>query len=207
MERNKHVIFVPFWIAGMLERNNLPLSTVLDYRKMSKFLSPQEQANMLLFQDFNPFEQKVEDGRCIPTYGESFESNDTSITERRSFYPLGKAWRDNVKDSSDANDKRLLSQLETMDGLSWNTATKDEVKMRFDPANGGRVAHNHPFITYDVEREFVLVVVYPAYFECANFTDNVMALCKAVLKVLYVYNTYASGCKTPYFRKYLEKLA
>lgn len=207
MERHKEIIYLPFWIAGMLERNNLPLSTILDYRKMSEFLSPQEQANVLLFQDFNPFEQQVEEGRAIPTYGEVILAGDTSITERPCIYPLGKAWRDNVKDSSDANDKRLLAQLDTMDALSWNSATKDEVKMRFNPANAGRVAHNHPFITYDVEREFVIVVVYPAYFEVAAFADNVTALCKAVLKVLYVYNTYASGCKTPYFRKYLETLA
>lgn len=206
MEVTKEVIFIPFWIAGMLERNNLPLSKVLDYRTMSQFLSPQEQANMLRFQDFNAFELQVEEGRGIPTYGEVVLSNQTHITTRQSYYPLGNAWRNDVKDSSDANDKRLLAQLETIDQLSWTQVTKDEIKMRFDPANGARVAHEHPFITYDVEREFVFVVVFPGYFNVTAFTDNVFALCKAVLKVLYVYNTYASGCNTPYFRKYLESL-
>lgn len=207
MERNKQVIFIPFWIAGILERNALPLSAVLDYRKMSQLLSQQEQANLMLFQDFNPFELKIEEGRGIPTYGDVCVAGRTDITERGSYFPLSTAWKDNVKDSSDANDKRLLAQISVADSMSWSATTKDEVKMRFDPSIDARVAHNHPFITYDVEREFVIVVVYPAYFDVTNFNANRFDLCKAVLKVLYVYNSYASGCKTPYFRKYLESLA
>jgi hypothetical protein len=207
VERNKEVIYLPFWIAGMLERNALPLSDVLDYRKMSQFLSQQEQANLLLFQDFNPFILQTEDGRGIPTYGDIVRAGATDITEHMAYAPLAKVWRDNVKDSSDANDKRLLANLSTIDSISWAQTAKDEVKMRFDPSNNARVAHSHPFITYDVEREFVIVVVFPAYFEVASFATNTHELCKSVLKVLYVYNTYASGCKTPYFRKYLESLA
>lgn len=94
-----------------------------------------------------------------------------------------------------------------MNSMSWGEITENEIRMRFDPANCGRIAHNHPFITYDVARDYVIVVVYPAFFELGEYANNLVALCKAVLEVLYVYNSYASGCVTPYFRKYLETLA
>jgi hypothetical protein len=206
VEQKKEIIYIPFWIEGMLARNNLPLSTVLDYRKMSQYLSAQEQANMFLFQDFDPFTEKVKDGRCVPAYGSCCEPR-THITEELPFHPLSTVWRKNVAESTDADDISLHQAIGHLDSLSWGEITANEIEMRFDPANCGRIAHNHPFITYDVEREFAIVVVYPAFFELGKYADNLFALCKAVLEVLYVYNSYASGCVTPYFRKYLEKLA
>jgi hypothetical protein len=207
VEQKKDVVFVPYWIARALELNNLPLSTILDYRKMAQYVSAQEQGNMLLFEDFNPFKTKVVGDRHTPTYGLEVVAGETSITEHAFTSPLYEAWRKCVSGSSDANDNKLFKNLEVMNSLSWNQMAEQEVAMRFDPANAGRIAHNHPFITYDVEREFLIVVVYPAFFESASYADNVVSLCKEVLKVLYVYNTPASGCKTPYFRKYLESLA
>lgn len=207
MEQKKDVIYVPYWIVSMLERNNLPLSTVLDYRKMAQFLPAQEQANMLLFEDFTPFKEKIENGRHQPQYGMMELQTGTDITNYPMGCPLYEAWRKCVYQSQDANDKQLFNNLETMNSLSWSETTKQELAMRFDPANAGRITHTQPFITYDVEREFVIVVVYPAFFESTEYNTNVIDLCKAVLKVLYVYNTPASGCKTPYFRKYLESLS
>jgi hypothetical protein len=209
VEQKKDVIYVPYWIASALERNNLPLSTIVDYRKMAHFLSAQEQGNMLLFEDFNPFKEKVANGQHTPTFGMVTEvGGESSITEYPFTSPLYEAWRKCVSGSSDANDNKLFKNLDTMNSLAWNQMAEQEVAMRFATTNSeARVAHNHSFITYDVEREFLIVVVYPAFFESAKYADNVIALCKEVLKVLYVYNTPASGCKTPYFRKYLESLA
>lgn len=207
VEQKKDVVYVPYWIASALQRNNLPLSTVLDYRKMAQFLSPQEQGNMLLFEDFNPFKEKIENGRHQPTYGMVEYDCGTSITACGFTSPLYEAWRKCVSGSIDANDSKLLKNLEAMNSLAWNKLAEQEVAMRFDPANAGRIVHDHPFITYDVEREFLIVVVFPAFFDSAQYAGNVITLCKEVLKVLYVYNTPASGCKTPYFRKYLESLA
>jgi hypothetical protein len=207
VDQKKEVIYVPYWIAGMLERNNLPLSTVLDYRKISQFLSAQEQGNMLLFQNFNPFIEKMSDGRRVPDCQSCCVVGDTNITESLQSYTLTSVWEKSVSNSSDANDNNLRRGLQNLSSLAWGQLAEAEVNMRFDPVNAGRVSHEHPFITYDVEREFLIVVVYPAFFESANYAANKFALCKDVLKVLYVYNSYASGCKTPYFRKYLEALA
>lgn len=206
MENKKAVIYIPFWIAGMLERNNLPLSTVMDYRKMSHYVSAQEQANMLLFQNVDPFACKLQDGQGGPQFDVTVARFGTHITEGRDYSPLSAAWHRSVVNSADANDNKLRQNLDNLDSLSYAQSTADEVAMRFNPENGVRVAHTHPFITYDVEREFLIVVLYPAFYDYAHFTDTVFALCKAVLKVLYVYNTPAVGCKTPYFRKYLESL-
>jgi len=207
VEQKKNVIYVPYWIASALERNNLPLSSLLDYRKMAHFLSAQEQGNLLLFEDFNPFKEKIAGDRHTPTYGMVDVDAGTSITECPFTSPLYEAWRKCVSGSTDANDNTLFKNLDTMNAMSWSEMAEQEIAMRFDPANAGRLAHAHPFITYDVEREFLIVVVYPAFFESAKYASNLIDLCKEVLKVLYVYNTPASGCKSPYFRKYLESLA
>lgn len=208
VERKKDVVYVPYWIAGAVQRNNLPLSAILDYRAMAHLLSAQEQANLLLFEDFNPFRVKVEDGRNVPTYGSvDLDVAETSITELPYTSPLYEAWRQCVSKSTDANDNKLLNNLNVMNSMAVGQAAEQEVAMRFDPANAGRIAHEHPFITYDLEHDYVVVVVYPAFFESASYARNTIELCKEVLKVLYVYNTPASGCKTPYFRKYLESLA
>jgi hypothetical protein len=206
VEQKKHVVYVPYWIAGALQRNNLPLSTLLDYRKVAKFFSPQEQANMLLFEEINPFKAELKDGRLQPVYGVTEVGSTTSITESCFDAPLYDAWRQCVSNSTDANDNALVNNLSTMNSLSWNETTKAEVSARFDPANAGRLNYTGPFITYDVERNYLLVVIYPAFFESAVHEANVVALCKQVLETFYVYNTPASGCKTPYFRKYLESL-
>jgi len=208
VEQKKDVVYVPYWIASALERNNLPLSAILDYRQMARFLSAQEQGNALLFDGFNPFKPKVAGEQHTPTYGMTGVGEGTNITECPFASPLYEAWRKCVSNSSDANDNKLFKNLDTMNSLSWNQMAEQEVAMRFQPANAGRLPHDHPFITYDVEREFFIVVVYPAFFESAKYSDNVVSLCKEVLtKALYVYNTPASGCKSPYFRKYLESLA
>jgi hypothetical protein len=206
VEQNKNVVYVPYWIAGALQRNNLPLSTILDYRKMAQFFSAQEQANMLLFEDLNPFKAELKGERYQPTYGMIEVDCGTSITECGFGAPLYEAWRKCVAGSSNANDNALFKNLETMNSLSWGELAKNEVAMRFDPANAGRLNHNEPFITYDVERDYLLVVVYPAFFDSTTYAANVITLCKQVLETFYVYNTPSSGCKTPYFRKYLESL-
>jgi hypothetical protein len=207
VEHKKDVIYVPYWVVAALQRNNLPLSTIMDYRKVAQFFSAQEQANMLLFEDLNPFKEEIKDGRHQPCYGMIDVDSGTSITECKFNSPLYDAWRQCVSKSTDANDNALFKNLETMNSLSWGESAKAEVAMRFDPANAGHLNHNEPFITYDVERDYLLVVVYPAFFDSAAYKANVLTLCKRVLETFYVYNTPASGCKTPYFRKYLESLA
>ena len=160
MENIKEVVYIPFWIAGMLERNNLPLSEVLDYRKMSQFLSAQEQANMLLFQNFSPFADKVKDGRRLPNFDSGFNFS-TDVTQNEGYDALGDAWRKCLVSSTDANDSRLLENFQSMSSFAYNPITENEINMRFDPDNCGAIAHSEPFITYDVEREFCIVVVYP----------------------------------------------
>ncbi len=206
VERKKEVIYVPYWIVRALQLNNLPMSTILDYRKVAEFLSPQEQANMLLFESFNPFKPKMVDDRYVPDYGVMEVGTHTSITESPFNAPLYDAWCKQLANSPDANDNALFKNLQTMNALSWAKTATQEIDMRYDPANSGRLPHNEPFITYDVEREFIFVVVYPGFFNTQTHNTNVINLCKAVLEILYAYNTPASGCKTPYFRKYLESL-
>ena len=205
MEQNKDIIYIPFWIAGMLQRNNLPVSDILNLRKMAQFLSAQERANLVLFQNFNPFTVVTKGGRNYPTYGSGL-SRDTSITQGLGYNPLLSVWRKSVANSADANDKQLLQMCTAAEDLSYGAVTENEVAERFDPENGARVHHTHPFITYDVEREALIVEVFPAFFEAEHYGKHVSALCTAVLKVLYVYNTPSAGCQSPYFRKYLETL-
>lgn len=188
----------------------MPISDVLDYGKMSKFLSLQEQANMLTVQNLEPFGCGLAKDSDTPRYEPCFEANsigvDTSITGYEMSFRLNTQWVKSIGDSDNANNNALKKSLENASRFAYSETTKEEVLARFNPSNIGPQKHSQPFITYDVERDVVLVVIYPAFFTAATYENNTLALLKAVLEVLYAYNSYASVCKTPYFRKYLEKL-
>jgi uncharacterized Fe-S cluster-containing protein len=192
----------------MLERNNLPLSDFLDARKMMRFLSQRELANCLHFQGFHPFEDKTVDGRSVPNCdGESIVCGRTDITEYWPSYQLSSLWRTQLENTHDAEDKALLEMLSSVQWQFASDYLRDEMNVRFDPDNVVGLTRTEPFITYELDHETAAVVIYPSFFNNGSRNEILFSLCKEVLKVLYVYNTYAAGCKTPYFRKYLEFLA
>lgn len=215
MEHQKSIINIPYWIAGMLERNNLPVSAVLDYGLMSSFLSLAEQANMLNFQHLDLFNAKpvlqgdeayfssaVDGGNsAIAVCG------DTSITQFEVSQKLNYAWRASIAGSDNANNNALNLALQNAESFSYAPSVLEELAERLNPLSAPPQSHTQPFITYDVARDVVLVVVYPSFFNREGYKDNTRNMLVAVLKVLYAYNTYASVCKTQYFRKYLETLA
>lgn len=209
MEHNKNVVFVPYWIPGVLERNNIPLTALLDFSQVSQVLSAQELANVLCFQNINPLEYSVKDDKKLPSFGlNQIDAPPKGITEPFPYSPLSNVWARKLGNSSSANDKALLAKVNHYECIGFTDVTREEICARYNPDNVVGLAHDKPFITYDVDRDTLLVVVYPSFFDVRENSAHTVALCEEVLKVLYVYSTtYAPGCRTPYFRKYLESLA
>lgn len=199
-ETPKTVVFIPYWIKGMLERRNLPLNTFLDFKVMKQILSLEEQSVLLQLQSYSLFDPTFDaDGYPIQY---PYPQRGTDITEWYGAKFLEEIWRKSVA----ANDLATKDLFHTLSYIGFDNTAKKEIEARLFCKESFSEQHKEPFITYDLTRDIIGVVVYPGYFNRDKFSDFRFPLLKSILKVLYVYNSYASVCKTPYFRKYLEEL-
>lgn len=197
----KKVLWIPHWIQEVLARQNLPLSAVLDYNQARKYLSVDEQALICHMQEYSFFDNQYDKDGMPSTDYVIGQAN--GVTQ---FWP--KAWlRDVWGQSVAANDKEAKSEIEAATYWSLNDLQREVAIARLFSKHDVQKGHEKPFITYDIASDVLAVVMYPGYFNQEVFRSFKMDLLKSVLKVLYVYNTYAEVSKSPYYQKYLGELA
>lgn len=201
MERAKSVVYVPYWVKGIFERHNRPFSELLQFDKACEVLSTQELANVLNVNLRQLYDAKFDPKTGLPeiSYG--------TWQEEQMGPRLIDIWRKQTTANPTANNSAAIAKLENAQLISGSNECDQEVNARlFDPSSQ-QDRYKVPFITYDVDPSVVFVVIHPGFFNVQEYMKLKFAMLEAVLKTLYVYNTYASVCKTPYFRKYLELLA
>lgn len=198
----KSVVYIPHWISAMLERRNKPLTTCLDYGQMRELLSQEQQAQFLALQTYKLFDASYGADGYPMNY--VYRHPGTQVTDFDEGYgDLYRVWQDSLA----AEDVAGKSFLDSARNLTYGNLTSNELKARLFAKESFSEQYKKPFITYDLSRNVIGVVVYPGYFTPEKNPSFKQEMLKSILKVLYVYNTYASVCKTPYFRKYLEALA
>lgn len=107
---------------------------------------------------------------------------------------------------TDAESKALYNQVMQ---LSNDPSFKTEYENRYIHLNGD-AQYEKPFITYDLSLEVSGLVLYPTFYQEGSLTpvpQHHFDAVEAVLKTLYVYNTYDEVAKTPLFQHYLELLS
>lgn len=198
----KRVVYIPFWIQAMLQRRNIPLSACLDYNQMKELLSQEDQAQFLSLQPYKLFDA---------TYGSDGYPLEYVYTQRGTQVTEDDGASDSLYDvwarSLVAEDVASKSVLESIRTLCFDKMITNELKARLFAKESFSNQYKTPFITYDLTRDVIGVVVFPGYFTPEKNPSFKFDMLKSILKVFYVYNTPAMVCKTPYFRKYLEALA
>lgn len=202
MYQRKNVVYIPYWIQELCGRNSLPLESVLDYNKIGPLLSMEEQAQFLGLQSYTLYDCDF-NAQGIPNPFSTVVGNWNGITDY-SNGSLREFWRKSIPKSETS----LVSMIEGSEYLAYTAGVVEQpLAARLFSADAKLERHKKPFITYDLTRDAVGVVVFPGYFNQENFSSFKRELCVSILKVLYVQNTYAAECKTPYFKSYLEDLA
>jgi hypothetical protein len=204
VRKEKNVVYIPHWIQELCQRHSLPLEAVMDYSKIGPLLSLEDQALFLGLQTYTLYDC-VFTGEGYPRAG----SNSTTaqydgVTDYLPSGVLCSEWRKSIA----AEDVVSKNALDNADSLSYRDGgVREALIARLFSAESAEMSHKKPFITYDLTRTTVGVVVFPGFFNQEKFNSFNFDLVVSILKVLYVYNTYAAECKSPYFRKYLETLA
>lgn len=198
----KRVVYIPHWIQAMLQRRNISLAACLDYKQMKELLSQEDQAQFLALQPYKLFDATYDaEGYPLDYH---YASNGTQVTDEWSIAgSLYEVWAKSLT----AEDVASKSILQSVEALCFDKIVTNELKARLFSKESFSEQYQKPFITYDLARNVIGVVVFPGYFTPEKNPSFKVDLLKSILKVFYVYNTYASVCTTPYFRKYLEALA
>lgn len=198
----KRVVYIPHWIHAMLQRRNIPLAACLDYNQMKELLSQEDQAQFLALQPYKLFDAIYgTDGYPLSN---EYRQYGTQVTDSLStMEALYDVWVRSVA----AEDVASKNLLESARYLCFDSVVTNELKARLFAKESFSEQYKSPFITYDLSREVIGVVVFPGYFTPEKNPSFKLQLLKDILKVFYVYNTHAPVCMTPYFRKYLEALA
>lgn len=178
----KHIILIPYWVQESLQRQQLPLATCLDFEALKPIMSLNDLVT------FSTLQHHVE--TCT--------GKDTAVGDSLFFH-----WIRNIPESHRDSVDYLTKTVST---LETDPSFHAEVKARlFDPA-GKLDRYPQPFIIYDLTPEVAGVVIYPGFFGKADEALQ-LSLIEAILKTLYVYDTYNEVSKTPLFRRYLELLS
>lgn len=200
MERPKSVIYIPHWVKGIFERQNRPLSELLQFDKAKEVLSLSEMANILNLNGRRLWDAKFDPETGYPVY----DGLSGGIADMGP--DIADIWKKSATANRSADNSAALAVIENATLFSYGKACDNELNVRLFALESKEDHLQLPFITYDIESDVALVVVYPGFFNAKLYPAIKYDLLVGVLKVLYVYNTYASVCKTPYFRKYLESM-
>lgn len=199
--KEKNVIYIPYWIQELCGRHGLPLTAIMDYSKINKFLSLEEQALFLGLQEYELFDCQF-NSEGIPTSG--CRAYTDEFSERPDSRALVSSWKKTVGADNEAN-SNAISSAET---LSYcNDATRLSLTARLFAKESRTDRFKAPYKTVDLDGENVGVIIFPGFFNLESQPAFKMLLLVDILKVLYVYNTVATVSRTLFFRKYLEELA
>ncbi|MNU19554.1 hypothetical protein D3C71_77830 [compost metagenome] len=178
----RNIILIPFWVHEALKRNNLPLTEVMNFKKIREILSLQDLACFMALQDY------------------------TETLTGAEYMHLGSlyfGWQKNIN----ANEHDISDFLGTIQQLADDASIKKEVYARLFDANSRCERHEKPYISYDLTPEFEGVVINPGFFTQIGDRQLQADIVGAMLKALYVYEPYNEVSKTPLFKRHLELLS
>jgi hypothetical protein len=180
----KKVVLIPHWIQETLRRNPMvTLADCVDFTKMRELLSVSDLVGFSALQG-EPFGKKL-------------------IGPDIYFGDLVMLWFASIP-----NDNRELNEFlgRTVCALDNQESFRKELEGRLFEAEARLPQYESPFCVHDLTPEVVGVVLYPGFFVGTNTKELQLELLRAILKVLYVYDTYSEVAQTSLFKRYLELL-
>jgi hypothetical protein len=184
MTHRKDIIIVPHWVHESLHRNGMNLGECLNFEKIRGIFA---QADLVQFmaiqQDMNHIH-----GGPQGDYG--------------AYSALWDAW---YKTAITSEAQALL--MNAIGPMSCDPTFHQAARDRLFSAEAKRSRDEEAFITYDIAPEVGAIVVYPGHFTSAVLGELQVRALRAILKVLYVYNTQHEVSRTPWFRQYLTGLS
>lgn len=197
----KHsVFFVPYWVVDTLQRNRLPLTTLLEISKLRTVLSGGDLAAISYLNSHLSL-------LLPPLKNKHMGSNGTEDAEFAydEYFCIDEHWRSNSVGTD-------LSWLQTtLPVIKQQPQTEQNLKARLFDAEPkawqpSETPEEKPFIIYDLDRTVSLVSIQAGHFK-TKFGPGArqlqLELVRAVLKVLYAYMPYNTLAKTSWFRHYL----
>jgi len=183
MLHEKQFILVPYWAAEALRRQQKDLRELINFDTVRQSFSTSDLAGLLALQ--------TQFGRLVGDPDGYYDS-----------FTLGNKWEQTAQQP----DSRALLK-NTVLPLSCDNGLSQDHHHRLFSADAERARDELPFITYDVAPDVGAIVIYPGRFTDTVLGDLQYTVLKAILKVLYVYNTYNEVARTPWFRQYLVGLS
>lgn len=184
MTHRKDIIIVPHWVHESLHRNGMNLGDCLDFEKIRGIFSQADLVQFLCIQDSINY---------ITGAQESVQKIDAGLWSK---------WNQTLM-TEDA--KKLL--YDTISPMSCDPTFQQAARDRLFSPEAKRARDEQAFITYDIAPEVGAIVVYPGHFTSAVLGELQVRALRAILKVLYVYNTQHEVSRTPWFRQYLTGLS
>lgn len=181
----KEFILIPYWVSETLHRHKLELSDCLDFKKIQSLLTLSDLAAMACLSD-----------RHIQTVTGIASCNLGSL-----YF----AWLNGLLLSHDTALQTHISEV--LFPMADSDATRREVARRLFAAECPETERfEKPFILYDLSPQYTGVVINPGFFGENGNAATQLSLVEAMLKALYVYETYSEVAKSPLFLRQLELL-
>ena len=173
----RYPILVPYWVLNQLERNKLPLSTVLNLEKMLTISSTEDLAIMLNMNSDPAYQRQF--------FGESTPNG------------LSPYWNDYYHNQC----QRLSTVIPLTKGHIEDRLFTTDVNVTPVYPN----AFDIKGVTSDIAScGVLLVIVYPGYFGGTNAAHIQRKLVREYLKQSYVYVGYDAVARDPLFSQYLK---
>lgn len=178
----KVAVLIPYWVKEVLRRNNLPLSTCLEFDKIRPLLSMNDLTTFLTLQNSKYFKSVT----------------NVDITGQLS-YIWGKGL---IKSNSELYDVLWKSLIPMQNDISFI----NELNERLFGNSIKEAKFPESYAMYDITPEVFGIVIYPGHFNNSNVNLQKLVL-ESIIEVLYRYYSFHEVAKTQFFKGYLELLS
>lgn len=172
----KSFILVPFWVEDVLQRNKLPMASILDYGKMAELMSLEDRSAFLTIQRASK----------IALLSSTYNS-----------HLLG-SW----EQSAPEEQKAVLDSAVVP--MSYSETASQDTYERL--ALGDKRPQEAPWRIVDFDRNAVAIVLMPGIVESLQCSETALKLVKEILSLFYGYYEVHRVSQMPIFGKYLELL-
>lgn len=181
--QQKHIAFIPQWIAQVLGRNNLKKEELLSFETISKYLSTEDLVSLVVT------------GHLSDHFAKGVVHDKMDFVYR---------WL------ASTNDAKLKDTINTIAALSVVETTKTEVFNRLCERGsvGNTTAGASGPVTFELSLmgDLGVAVVLKAGFSPLEHAQNSSTLLKQLVKQLYVYEDYHQLMSRPVGLAYVESL-
>ncbi len=171
------IYIIPHWVVGALKRHGLATADILNYSKLKPILSMNDLLSIEAAQSFYEHILGVRESQSILYEWISTANDQDKVLIETQLGPLSKD-----KFQQDTVFDRLFTDIESLGDAT-------------------------PFEVVPLSNLAIGVIVYPGHFTAAKARDHHLAVCRAILKQLYVYEKHASVAASPLTLRYLELLS